>query len=72
MNLSPSETTFFKCLESANMNTILGASIQVVIRNPNENNVRQIIKELKEQVLDNAPAVMTVLGEKCFDELLQL
>jgi hypothetical protein len=71
-NLNPQEQQFLACLEAVNSDNVWSIAIQNVMKAPTVVKIRQLIGDLKSQAKDNREVMFDILGENCFEELLNL
>jgi hypothetical protein len=71
-NLSPQEKQFLACLEVVSDTSLWGTAISNVMKAPTVVKIRQLVGDLKSQAGDNRDMMFDILGEPCYEQLLNL
>jgi hypothetical protein len=70
--LTDKEREFFNCLQNVEEQSLWGYAISNVVKSPDVERYRGLIKSLKSQAQDCEPIMVNILGQECFDNLLNL
>jgi hypothetical protein len=70
--ISEKEKEFFKCLQQVNAESIWGVAISNVVMNPDVPRFRRLVCDLKSQANDCEDVMLSILGQQCFNNLLNL
>lgn len=70
--LNVRERKFLACLKAVNHDSAWGMAIGNVMKDPSVLKLRKLIGELKSQAADDRGIMLDILGETCYDQLLNL
>ena len=70
--LSEKEKEFFKSLQTVDVESLWGLAISNVVTNPDPMRFRRLICELKSQAENCSEVMLSILGQQCFNNLLNL
>jgi hypothetical protein len=70
--LSQKEKEFFACLQNVDVESLWGLAISNVVKNPDVDRFRGLVMSLKSQANDCAPVMASILGQQCYNNLLNL
>lgn len=70
--LSQQEKEFLKCLQQVDVESLWGLAISNVVSNPDVPRFRRLVTDLKSQANDCSDVMLSILGQQCFNNLLNL
>jgi len=72
MDISEKEKQFFECLKKVDVNSVWGVAISNVVNDPDVSRFRRLVCDLKSQAHDSKEIMTNILGQECFDNLVNL